>query len=35
MLEPILTGRFQLKLHHEMKKLPVYDMVVVKSGSRF
>ncbi len=35
MLEPILTDRFQLKFHHEMKTLPVYEMVVVKGGPKF
>lgn len=35
MQQPILTDRFQLKFHHERKKLPVYDLVVIKSGPKF
>ena len=35
MQQPMLTGRFQLKFHHEMKMLPVYDLVVTKSGPKF
>lgn len=34
MLRPILTERFQLKFHHEMKVLPVYELVLAKSGAK-
>jgi uncharacterized protein (TIGR03435 family) len=34
MMEPILTDRFQLKFHHEMKLLSVYELVVAKGGAR-
>ena len=35
MLQPILADRFQLKFHRETKVLPVYELVVVKDGSKF
>ena len=35
MQQPILTDRFQLKFHHEMKRLPVYDLVIMKGGPKF
>jgi uncharacterized protein (TIGR03435 family) len=35
MLEVILLDRFQLKFHHELKMLPVYEMVLVKGGPKF
>jgi uncharacterized protein (TIGR03435 family) len=35
MQQPILTERFQLKFHHEMKTLPVYDLVTIKGGPKF
>lgn len=34
MLQKLLTERFQLKLHMETKTLPMYDLVVDKSGSK-
>jgi len=34
MLQTLLIDRFQLKLHTEMKTLPVYDLVVDKGGSK-
>lgn len=34
MLANVLTERFQLKIHPETKELPVYDLVVVKGGSK-
>jgi len=34
MLETLLAERFQLKLHHETRDLPVYALVVGKSGSK-
>jgi len=34
MLQKLLTERFQLKVHMETKTLPVYDLVVDKSGSK-
>jgi uncharacterized protein (TIGR03435 family) len=35
MQQPILTDRFQLKFHHEVKLLPVYELVIVKCGPKF
>jgi uncharacterized protein (TIGR03435 family) len=35
MQQPILTDRFQLKFHHEMKRLPVYELVTIKGGPKF
>jgi len=35
MVQPILADRFQLKFHHETKVLPVYELVVAKSGPKF
>ena len=34
MLQKLLIERFQLKVHMETKTLPVYDLVVDKSGSK-
>jgi uncharacterized protein (TIGR03435 family) len=34
MLQTLLAGRFHLKLHREMKDLPVYDLVVAKNGPK-
>src|SRR5580658_227100 len=34
MLQTLLADRFQLKLHHETKELPVYALVVTKNGSK-
>jgi uncharacterized protein (TIGR03435 family) len=34
MLQPILAERFNLKSHYEMRVLPVYELVVAKSGPR-
>jgi uncharacterized protein (TIGR03435 family) len=34
MLQKLLTDRFQLKVHMETKTLPVYDLVVSKTGSK-
>jgi uncharacterized protein (TIGR03435 family) len=34
MLQPALADRFKLKVHNETKQLPVYELVVVKSGSK-
>src|ERR1700712_5303326 len=34
MLQPILTERFKLKSHTEVKTLPVYELVVAKGGSK-
>ena len=33
-LLPLLEDRFNLKFHHETRELPVYTLVVAKSGSR-
>ncbi len=35
MLAQVLTDRFHLKVHKETKTLPVYDLVVLKSGPKF
>jgi uncharacterized protein (TIGR03435 family) len=32
MLQALLADRFQLKVHHETHPLPVYDLVIAKSG---
>jgi len=32
MVRPLLEDRFQLKVHHEMRELPLYYLVVAKSG---
>jgi uncharacterized protein (TIGR03435 family) len=34
MLQALLAERFQLKLHHETKELPVYALVAGKGGSK-
>jgi len=34
MLQTLLAARFQLTLHRETKEMPVYDLVVAKSGSK-
>lgn len=34
MLVPILTNRFHLKVHIEVKTLPVYELVVAKGGPK-
>src|SRR3984885_8506237 len=34
MLKPVLVDRFKLKVHTETKQLPVYELVVVKGGSK-
>ena len=35
MLRPVLADRFQLKVHTEIKTLPVYDLVLTKDGPKF
>jgi uncharacterized protein (TIGR03435 family) len=35
MLQPMLTDRFHLTFHHEQKTLPVYELVLVKTGAKF
>jgi uncharacterized protein (TIGR03435 family) len=35
MLQSLLTDRFQLKLHREMRETPVYALVVSKDGAKF
>ena len=35
MLRPFLMDRFQVKVHTEIKQMPVYEMVVVKGGPKF
>jgi uncharacterized protein (TIGR03435 family) len=32
MMQAVLFDRFQLKVHHETKELPVYDLMVAKNG---
>jgi uncharacterized protein (TIGR03435 family) len=34
MMQALLADRFHLKVHHETKEMPVYDMVVAKSGPK-
>ena len=34
MIQKLLTDRFQLKFHTEKRQLPVYAMVVLKSGAK-
>lgn len=34
MLQAILAERFNLKIHHELKQLPVYQLVVAKGGPK-
>jgi len=34
MLQPLLADRFQLKIHHESKPFPVFNLVVAKSGPK-
>jgi len=34
MLRAVLEDRFKLKLHRETREVPVYELVVVKSGSK-
>jgi uncharacterized protein (TIGR03435 family) len=35
MVQSLLADRFKLAVHHETKELPVYALVVAKSGPRF
>ena len=35
MLRSMLADRFNLKVHHEMRQLPVYALVVAKGGSNW
>ena len=34
MLQALLTDRFQLRLHHEIKNLPVYELTIGKNGPK-
>jgi uncharacterized protein (TIGR03435 family) len=34
MMQALLEERFKLKAHHETRQLPVYELVVAKSGAR-
>src|SRR5262249_53486772 len=34
MIQSMLEDRFQLRTHYELRKLPVYDLIVGKSGPR-
>lgn len=34
MLQPVLVDRFQLRVHHETRTLPAYDLVLAKAGSK-
>jgi len=33
-IQSLLADRFQLKLHHETKEMPVYALVIAKNGSK-
>ena len=35
MLRPMLVDRFKVKLHTEIKTLPVFDLIVTKDGPKF
>ena len=35
MLQTLLADRFQLKVHHELREMPIYALVVVKTGVKF
>jgi uncharacterized protein (TIGR03435 family) len=35
MLQNLLTERFKLRLHHETKEMPIYELVVGKGGPKF
>jgi uncharacterized protein (TIGR03435 family) len=35
MLRPVLTDRFQLKVHNQINTLPIYDLVLAKGGPKF
>ena len=35
MMQNLLADRFKLSLHHEMKELPVYNLIVMKNGPKF
>jgi uncharacterized protein (TIGR03435 family) len=34
LVQSLLADRFQLKIHHETKEIPVYELVTAKSGSK-
>ncbi len=34
MMQALLADRFQLKVHHETKDLPIYSLVIAKGGSK-
>ena len=34
MLQSLLAERFKLTLHHEVKEMPIYELVVGKNGSK-
>lgn len=34
MMRSLLADRFQLKVHHETRELPVYNLVIAKGGSK-
>ncbi len=34
MMQAMLADRFQLKVHHEIRQLPVYDLAVAKGGAK-
>jgi uncharacterized protein (TIGR03435 family) len=34
MLQPLLADRFQLRFHRETKQLPIFALVIAKSGSK-
>jgi uncharacterized protein (TIGR03435 family) len=34
MVQTLLEDRFQLKIHHESREIPVYNLVIAKGGSK-
>jgi uncharacterized protein (TIGR03435 family) len=34
MMQAVLVDRFHLKIHHELKELPVYELTVAKGGTK-
>jgi uncharacterized protein (TIGR03435 family) len=34
MLQPLIEDRFKLKFHYETRELPIYTLVVIKTGSK-
>jgi uncharacterized protein (TIGR03435 family) len=34
MLQSLLEDRFQLKVHHETRDLPVYNLILIRNGPK-